>query len=44
VNRAVQRDELTLHARVASEVEAIRRADTGQERTDAAIRLMELIG
>jgi hypothetical protein len=44
VNRAVQRDELTLDARVASEVEAIRRADTGKERTDAAIRLMELIG
>jgi hypothetical protein len=44
VNRAAQRDKVTLDSRVASEVEAIRHAGNGKERSDAAVRLMELIG
>jgi hypothetical protein len=31
-------------ARIAGEVDAIQRASTGKERTDAVVRLMEMIG
>jgi hypothetical protein len=48
VNRAVPLNEVMKDtdrdAHVASEVDAIRRASTGEERTDAIVRLMELIG
>lgn len=48
VNRAATKDasseEADRHGKVTSEVEAIRRASTEDERTEAAVRLMELIG
>jgi hypothetical protein len=48
VNRAGQRnaamEDTDRDARVANEVDAIRRASTREERTDAVVRLMELIG
>jgi len=48
INRAAPEDpeiEATKReARVALELAAIRRADTDQERTEATVRLMELIG
>ena len=48
VNRAAAGDATTedadRDAMVANEVEAIKRAGTGAERTGAAVRLMELIG
>jgi hypothetical protein len=42
VNKAVE--EADRDAKVALEVEAIERASTDEERTEAAVRLMELIG
>jgi hypothetical protein len=40
----VPRENTGSDARIASEVDAIRRASTREERTDAVVRLMELIG
>jgi hypothetical protein len=44
VNRAATKDNTRRDARVASEVDAIRRSSTGKERSEAVVRLMELIG
>jgi hypothetical protein len=48
VNRAVAEDiggaQGGLNTLVATEVEAVRRASTDTERTEAAVRLMDLIG
>jgi hypothetical protein len=48
VNRAVAEDiggaQGGLNALVATEVQAVRRASTDTERTEAAVRLMDLIG
>ena len=46
INRAApgNRPREDRDARVASEVDAIRRASTGEERIDSVVRLMELIG
>jgi len=44
VNRAAAGTETHRDADVASKVDAIRRAGTEKERSDAVVRLMELIG
>jgi hypothetical protein len=44
INRAVTKDDAGRDARVEIEVNAIRRASTAKERSDAIVRLVELIG